>query len=132
MPRDADVKADRLRAFYDDGLRNNRERLLRASKRGEPARRVDRLAVEILDVRDDVRRAPRDAAVAPERDDRGTRKRRAADVELPGGHVGQIPDRRDSCSEVRIVGEQRLARGRERPVHDPVVRCRRLSAHSAR
>ena len=92
---------------------------------------VEVLAIEILDVRGDVGRAPGDELVASERDRRRAGKRAADDVEVAGGHVREVPGGRQPRAEMRIVGEQRLAGRRHRAVDDPVVGPEPFGARAA-
>ena len=70
---------------------------------------IEVLAIQVLHVGGDVGRAPGDEPVAAERHGRRARQRRADHVEVPGRHVREVPRRRQSRAEMRIVGEQRLA-----------------------
>ena len=74
----------------------------------------------------DVGFAPGDVPVAADGDRGRAGQRRADDVEVAGGHVREIPERRHVGAEVRIVGEQRLAAGGQRAVDHPVVRAERF------
>ena len=131
MARDANVDAHRFSAFDDDRFGNHRDRLLRAAELCVRACCVQMLAIEILDVRGDVRGAPCDEAVAAEGDRRRAGQRCANDVEVAAGDVRQVPGGWQPGAEMRIVGEHRLAARRERAVHDPVVRAERFGRRAA-
>ena len=64
------VKLNRFRALDRDRFGDHRHRFLGAAELVVGAVRVQALAIEILDVGGDVGRAPRDEAVAAERDGR--------------------------------------------------------------
>ena len=131
VPRDADVDADRRAALDRDRFGDHDDALLCATELGELARRVEMLAVQIFDIGGDVGGAPRDEAIASERDGRRARQRRADHLEIAADHVREIPGGRQPRAEMRIVGQERLAASRQRAVDDPVVRTDRLSARVA-
>ena len=89
--------------------------------------RVDLLDDEVLDVRVDVRGAPRDPGVVTEDHTRHARERDAGNVVRAGGRHGpavqpvEVPDRRHRDAQVRVVREQRAAAGRHGRADDPVV-----------
>jgi len=122
VPRHAHAQLNRRRALDDDRFRNHRDRFLRAAEFGEVSGGIEALAIEVLDVRRDVGRAPRDELITSERDSRNAGERAAGDFKAVGSrHVREVPRRRQPCAEMRIVGEQRLAARGQRAVHDPVV-----------
>ena len=91
--------------------------------------RVDLLDDEVLDVRVDVRRAPRDPGVVTEDDAGHAGERDAGDVVRAGGRpvrqCSPLMYQTDGIEmpEVRVVGEERAAGGRHRRADDPVVRA---------
>ena len=82
---------------------------------------IDALQIEVLRIGAGIGLAPGHMAIAA-RDDCGNSGQRAAnDVFVPKGKMSEIPNRGDAESEVRIVGEQRLARDGVRAIHRPIV-----------
>jgi hypothetical protein len=69
------------------------------------------LQVQVLHVAAGAGEAPGDALVASGQDARHTRQRAANGVEAGRVQVREVPHRRRREPEVRVVGEQRLARG---------------------
>ena len=131
VARDAHLEADRRVSFHHDRFAHDLQRLRSAAEFGKPAGGIELLAIEILDIRGDVGHAPRDMAVAAERDRRRAGQRRADRVEVARRHVRQIPHGGQPGGEMRIVGQERLAGRRQRAVDDPVVRADRFSARAA-
>jgi len=86
--------------------------------------RVELLDVEVRAVVVDVGRSPRHAAVAAEDHARHARHRHPGDVEVGRAEVHRRPDRRHAQREVRVVGEQRLARRGAGAGDHPVVAAR--------
>ena len=88
--------------------------------------RVDLLDEQVLHVGAGVGEAPGHRIAAPEHDQRHAGERGADHVgrrrvRLPQRQMREVPDRGGAQLQVRIVGEQRLARGRACAGHHPVV-----------
>ena len=91
MTRHTHVDTHRFGAFDDDRFGNHRDGLLSAAELHMRPCRVEMLAIEILDVRGDVGRAPSDEAIAAERHRGRAGQRRADDVEIAARDVHQVP-----------------------------------------
>ncbi|MCY1288712.1 hypothetical protein D9M70_377670 [compost metagenome] len=81
---------------------------------------------QVLHVRRGIGQTPCDAVVVPEHHHRNAGQRGAGHVESRGGHAGEIPQRRRLQTQVRVVGQHRLARLRMRTGDHPVVRAHAL------
>ena len=96
VSRHADVDVYGIRPLDGDRFGNHGHRLHRAAEFGGASAGVEPFAIEIFDVRRDVRRAPCDPTIAPERHGRRAGQRRADDLEIGRRHVREIPRRRNA------------------------------------
>ncbi len=90
------------------------------------AARLQALDIEILHVRRGIGETPRDALVVPEHHRRHAGQRGARDIQPGSLQLGEVPQRRRLQPEVRIIGQQRLARTGMSARHHPVVRAHAL------
>ena len=132
VARDADVEADGRVAL--DAIVSGMTVIGSCSPRNSASVPAgsSRSRIQILDVGRHVGGAPGDEPIAAERDRRRAGQRRADHIEVAGRDVREIPGRGQPRAEMRIVGEQRLAAGRQRAVDDPVVRAERFCSEPPR
>src|SRR5213592_1018138 len=95
MPRDPDGQLDVGPSFHSNRLLQQLQRLRTAAKRGKLSGLIDVFAIQVLHIRHHVGRTPRDEPVAAEDDGRCAGKRGAYDVEVAGGEMREIPERRN-------------------------------------
>ncbi len=119
----ADRQRDRRSVANRDRLLPRFERC--AAVRGQiPAGivRIELFDEKVRDVAGRRRKTPGDPVVVADHDQRHARGRAAGDFALRRPEPREIPDPGSGKSEMRVVGQQRLAARAVRAVDDPVVR----------
>ena len=121
MTRDPLLEDHRLFALDADRAALQARLLHFAAKRVAAALRIDLLPVKILHVELKIGHAPRDPVVVADDYRRDTRQRDAGYVQPRRTQMNHVPGGRNSEFEMRIVGQNRLARWRtarpKRPTH---------------
>ena len=98
-----------------------RVELLPALRREYLPGAIDALYIQVLHVRPGVGHAPGDALVAAQHYERYARERRTHHFQARRREMGEIPHSGRRQTQVRIVGEQRLAAGTAAAGQHPVV-----------
>src|SRR6185369_2411717 len=93
--------------------------------------RIELFTIDVLHVRDEMRHAPRNMTIAPRDDERQSRDRRADDVRVAGFQMCQVPHRRNTRTQVRIVCQYRSAGNTLRARDNPCIRSQPAMIHSA-
>src|SRR4051812_11742457 len=106
MPRDPDGPPDVGPPLHPNRLLHEMQRLRTSAKLGKLSGLIEVFTIQVLHIRHDVRRTPRDEFVAAQDDGRRAGKRGADDVEVAGGQMREIPERWNLSVQMRIVREK--------------------------
>ncbi len=92
--------------------------------------RVEALQIDVLRIGSGIGDTPGDAPVAPDNHSRQPWQRGAGDIQARRVQVAVIPDCRHLRRQMWVVRQHRLAAGRARAIHHPVVAAMRRTEHA--
>src|SRR5690349_6876792 len=131
MTRDAYVLLNLRTTFHPNLLFNHTDYFRLTFELRVALVRIKPLAIDVLHVGDQMRDAPGDVTIASGDDERKSRNRRADHVDIAGAEMRKIPERWNTRTKMRIVGEDRRARGAFWARDYPRVRSQTAVVNSA-